>query len=143
VSVPSLLNEGDVIKVDTRYREATSSGCEGNPMNLKEIREILELMKGSDVSEFELGRVGHRAQAPQGAGERSRSPSSGGAARARGPAPPGGGPPAAASVPRSRPTRDRLPDRGDLLPLPGSRRRSFVEVGPRGQGAGCCASSRR
>ena len=25
-------------------------------MNLKEIREILELMKGSDVSEFELGR---------------------------------------------------------------------------------------
>ncbi|WP_304893039.1 acetyl-CoA carboxylase biotin carboxyl carrier protein [Candidatus Deferrimicrobium sp.] len=26
------------------------------PMNLKEIREILELLKGSDVSEFELGR---------------------------------------------------------------------------------------
>lgn len=25
-------------------------------MNLKEIREILELLKGSDVSEFELGR---------------------------------------------------------------------------------------
>src|SRR5512140_3360501 len=26
------------------------------PMNLKEIREILDLLKGSDVSEFELGR---------------------------------------------------------------------------------------
>ena len=34
----------------------TSKGCERTSMNLKEIREILDLLKGSDVTEFELGR---------------------------------------------------------------------------------------
>jgi acetyl-CoA carboxylase biotin carboxyl carrier protein len=34
----------------------TSKECERFPMNLKEIREILDLLKGSDVTEFEFER---------------------------------------------------------------------------------------
>ena len=34
----------------------TSKGCERTTMNLKEIRELLDLLKGSDITEFELER---------------------------------------------------------------------------------------
>mgnify|MGYP001600295623 CR=1 FL=1 len=96
-------------------------------MNLKEIREILELLKGSDVSEFELGRGDTVLKLRRGpANAPVVLPPPGPAAPAR----PASVPPAAASVP-PKPTYKEI-----VSPIVGTFYRSakpdsepFVNVG--------------
>ena len=100
-------------------------------MNLKEIREILELLKGSDVSEFELGRGDTVLKLRRG-------PASGPALPP--PAPPASAapagaasvPPAAAPVP-SKPTYKEIlsPIVGTFYRSPAPDAAPFVEVGTR------------
>jgi len=100
-------------------------------MNLKEIREILELLKGSDVSEFELGRgdtVLKLRRGPANAPVLLPPVSSAPAAPAR----PASVPPAAASVP-PKPTHKEIvsPIVGTFYRSPAPDAAPFVEVGTR------------
>ena len=100
-------------------------------MNLKEIREILELLKGFDVSEFELGRGDTvlklrrgPANAPVLLPPVSPAPAP--------PARPASVPPAAASVP-PKPTHKEIvsPIVGTFYRSPAPDAAPFVEVGTR------------
>ena len=100
-------------------------------MNLKEIREILELLKGSDVSEFELGRGDTVLKLRRGPANGPVLPP---------PAPPASAAPAgAASVPpAAAPVPSKPTYKETLSPIVGTFYRSpapdaapFVEVGTR------------
>ncbi len=98
-------------------------------MNLKEIREILELLKGSDVSEFELGRgdtVLKLRRGPANAPVVLPPPAPAAPARAA------EEPPAAASVP-PKPTYKEIlsPIVGTFYRSPAPDAAPFVEVGTR------------
>jgi len=98
-------------------------------MNLKEIREILDLLKGSDVSEFELGRgdtVLKLRRGPANVPVVLPPPA------AAAPAPPASVPPAAASVP-PKPTYKEVvsPIVGTFYRAPAPDAAPFVEVGTR------------
>jgi len=98
-------------------------------MNLKEIREILELLKGSDVSEFELGRGDTVLKLRRGpANAPVVLPPPGPVA----PALPAAVPPAAASVP-PKPTYKEVvsPIVGTFYRSPAPDAAPFVEVGTR------------
>jgi acetyl-CoA carboxylase biotin carboxyl carrier protein len=100
-------------------------------MNLKEIREILELLKGSDVSEFELGRgdtVLKLRRGPANAPVLLPPVSPAPAAAAH----PASVPPAAASVPPT-PTHKEIvsPIVGTFYRSPAPDAAPFVEVGTR------------
>lgn len=99
-------------------------------MNLKEIREILELLRGSDVREFELGRgdtVLKLRRGPANAPVVLPPP-----AAAEAPAPPASVPPAAASAP-PKPTYKEIlsPIVGTFYRSPAPDAAPFVEVGTR------------
>lgn len=100
-------------------------------MNLKEIREILELLKGSDVSEFELGRGDTVLKLRRGPANVPvllppvpHAPAT--------PAPAASVPPAAASVP-PKPTYKEVvsPIVGTFYRSPAPDAAPFVEVGTR------------
>jgi len=98
-------------------------------MNLKEIREILELLKGSDVSEFELGRgdtVLKLRRGPANVSVLMPPPAPTAPARAA------SGPPAAASDP-PKPTYKEIlsPIVGTFYRSPAPDAAPFVEVGTR------------
>ncbi len=98
-------------------------------MNLKEIREILELLKGSDVSEFELGRGDTVLKLRRGpANAPVALPPPAPAAPAR----PAEERPAAASVP-PKPTYKEIvsPIVGTFYRSPAPDAAPFVEVGTR------------
>ena len=100
-------------------------------MNLKEIREILELLKGSDVSEFELGRgdtVLKLRRGPANVPVVLTPVPSAPAAPARA----AEDPPAAASVP-PKPTYKEIlsPIVGTFYRAPAPDAAPFVEVGTR------------
>jgi acetyl-CoA carboxylase biotin carboxyl carrier protein len=100
-------------------------------MNLKEIREILELLKGSDVSEFELGRGDTVLKLRRGpANVPVLLPPVPPAPAA--PALPASVPPAAASVP-TKPTYKEVvsPIVGTFYRSPAPDAAPFVEVGTR------------
>jgi acetyl-CoA carboxylase biotin carboxyl carrier protein len=98
-------------------------------MNLKEIREILELLKGSDVSEFELGRgdtVLKLRRGPANASVVLPPPAPAAPDRAA------AEPPAVASVP-PKPTYKEIlsPIVGTFYRSPAPDAAPFVEVGTR------------
>ena len=99
-------------------------------MNLKEIREILELLKGSDVSEFELGRGDTLLKLRRGPANVSvlmppPAPTA--------PASAASSPPAAASDPPPKPTYKEIlsPIVGTFYRSPAPDAAPFVEVGTR------------
>lgn len=96
-------------------------------MNLKEIREILELLKGSDVSEFELGRGDTVLKLRRGPANVPVLPPPAHAAPPRAEEPP-----AAASVP-PKPTYKEIvsPIVGTFYRSPAPDAAPFVEVGTR------------
>ncbi len=98
-------------------------------MNLKEIREILELLKGSDVSEFELGRGDTVLKLRRGPANAPVALSPSGPAA---PARPAEEPRAAASVP-PKPTYKEIfsPIVGTFYRSPAPDAAPFVEVGTR------------
>jgi len=100
-------------------------------MNLKEIREILELLKGSDVSEFELGRGDTVLKLRRGPANVPVLLPSVPPAPAT-PAPAASVPPAAASVP-PKPTYKEVvsPIVGTFYRSPAPDAAPFVEVGTR------------
>ena len=100
-------------------------------MNLKEIREILELLKGSDVSEFELGRGDTVLKLRRGPANVPVLPPPVPPAPAT-PAPAASVPPAAASVP-PKPTYKEIlsPIVGTFYRSPAPDAAPFVEVGTR------------
>jgi acetyl-CoA carboxylase biotin carboxyl carrier protein len=98
-------------------------------MNLKEIREILELLKGSDVSEFELGRGDMVLKLRRGPANAPvvLSPSAPAA-----PARAASVPPATASVPPMPTYKEILsPIVGTFYRSPAPDAAPFVEVGTR------------
>lgn len=100
-------------------------------MNLKEIREILELLKGSDVSEFELGRGDMVLKLRRGpANVPVAQPPAAPAPAA--PARPAEEPPAAAPAP-AKPTYKEIlsPIVGTFYRAPAPDAAPFVEVGTR------------
>ena len=98
-------------------------------MNLKEIREILELLKGSDVSEFELGRGDTVLKLRRGPANVPVTPAPAPPAT---PVRPAEGPPAAAPVP-PKPTYKEIlsPIVGTFYRSPAPDAAPFVEVGSR------------
>ena len=100
-------------------------------MNLKEIREILELLKGSDVSEFELGRGDTVLKLRRGPANVPVLPPPVPSA-AEAPARPAKESPAAASVP-TKPTYKEVvsPIVGTFYRAPAPDAAPFVEVGTR------------
>ena len=98
-------------------------------MNLKEIREILELLKGSDVSEFELGRGDTVLKLRLGPANAPALPPTPPTAA---PALPASVPPAAAPVP-PKPTYKEVvsPIVGTFYRSPAPDAAPFVEVGTR------------
>jgi acetyl-CoA carboxylase biotin carboxyl carrier protein len=101
-------------------------------MNLKEIREILELLKGSDVSEFELGRGDTVLKLRRGAPPAVYSPP----ALAPAPAPsasPGPAGPAAEPKAAPKPAHKEIvsPIVGTFYRAPAPDAAPFVEVGAR------------
>jgi acetyl-CoA carboxylase biotin carboxyl carrier protein len=100
-------------------------------MNLKEIREILELLKGSDVSEFELGRGDTVLKLRRG-------PANAPVALSPAPAPPAASvrpaeePPAAPKAP-AKPNYKEIvsPIVGTFYRAPAPDAAPFVEVGTR------------
>jgi len=100
-------------------------------MNLKEIREILELLKGSDVSEFELGRGDTKLKLRRGPANAPAAASPAPAAPAA-PARPAGEPPAAPAAP-PKPTYKEIlsPIVGTFYRAPAPDASPFVEVGTR------------
>jgi len=101
-------------------------------MNLKEIREILELLKGSDVSEFELGRGDSVLKLRRGpANAPVLAPPVAPTAPAA-PARPAEVPPAAASVPPKQTYKEIVsPIVGTFYRSPAPDAAPFVEVGTR------------
>ena len=99
-------------------------------MNLKEIREILELLKGSDVSEFELGRGDMVLKLRRGPANVPVAPPPPAAAEA--PAHPASVSPAAVPVP-PKPTYKEIlsPIVGTFYRAPAPDAAPFVEVGTR------------
>ena len=100
-------------------------------MNLKEIREILELLKGSDVSEFELGRGDTVLKLRRGPASVPVALSPATPAPAA-PARPAEEPPPAAPVP-PKPTYKEIlsPIVGTFYRSPAPDAAPFVEVGTR------------
>jgi len=100
-------------------------------MNLKEIREILELLKGSDVSEFELGRGDTILKLRRGPANVPVAPPPPAPAPAV-PARPTEEPPPAAPVP-PKPTYKEIlsPIVGTFYRSPAPDAAPFVEVGTR------------
>lgn len=100
-------------------------------MNLKEIREILDLLKGSDVSEFELGRGDTVLKLRRGPANVPALPPPAPPASAL-PAGAASAPPAAASVP-AKPTYKEIlsPIVGTFYRSPAPDAAPFVEVGTR------------
>ena len=100
-------------------------------MNLKEIREILELLKGSDVSEFELGRGDTMLKLRRGPANVPVLPPPVPPASAA-PVGPAEDRPAAASVP-PKPTYKEIlsPIVGTFYRSPAPDAAPFVEVGTR------------
>jgi acetyl-CoA carboxylase biotin carboxyl carrier protein len=100
-------------------------------MNLKEIREILELLKGSDVSEFELGRGDTVLKLRRGPANVPVAPPPPAPAPAV-PARPTEEPPPAAPVP-PKPTYKEIlsPIVGTFYRSPAPDAAPFVEVGTR------------
>jgi acetyl-CoA carboxylase biotin carboxyl carrier protein len=100
-------------------------------MNLKEIREILELLKGSDVSEFELGRGDTMLKLRRGPANVPVAPPPPAPAPAV-PARPTEEPPPAAPVP-PKPTYKEIlsPIVGTFYRSPAPDAAPFVEVGTR------------
>jgi acetyl-CoA carboxylase biotin carboxyl carrier protein len=98
-------------------------------MNLKEIREILELLKGSDVSEFELGRGDTVLKLRMGPANAPALPPPPATAA---PALPAKESPAAAPVP-PKPTYKEVvsPIVGTFYRAPAPDAAPFVEVGTR------------
>jgi acetyl-CoA carboxylase biotin carboxyl carrier protein len=98
-------------------------------MNLKEIREILELLKGSDVSEFELGRGDTVLKLRRGP---ANVPVFLPAAAPAAPARPAEDPPGAAKAPPT-PTYKEIvsPIVGTFYRSPAPDAAPFVEVGTR------------
>jgi acetyl-CoA carboxylase biotin carboxyl carrier protein len=98
-------------------------------MNLKEIREILELLKGSDVSEFELGRGDTVLKLRRGPANAPAAPMP---AASAAPARPAEVSPAAAPVP-PKPTYKEVfsPIVGTFYRAPAPDAAPFVEVGTR------------
>ncbi|MHB1025167.1 MAG: acetyl-CoA carboxylase biotin carboxyl carrier protein [Desulfobacteria bacterium] len=99
------------------------------PMNLKEIREILELLKDSDVSEFELGRGDTVLKLRRGPANAPVAPPP---AASAAPARPAEEPPAPAPVP-VKPTYKEIlsPIVGTFYRSPAPDAAPFVEVGTR------------
>jgi acetyl-CoA carboxylase biotin carboxyl carrier protein len=98
-------------------------------MNLKEIREILELLKGSDVSEFELGRGDMVLKLRRGpANDPVVLPPSAPAAPARAASVP---PPTASVPPMPTYTEILAPIVGTFYRAPAPDAAPFVEVGTR------------
>jgi len=103
-------------------------------MNLKEIREILELLKGSDVSEFELGRGDTVLKLRRGPANAPLvlPPSSPAAPAPAAAAPAASVPPATASVPPMPTYKEILsPIVGTFYRSPAPDAAPFVEVGTR------------
>ena len=103
-------------------------------MNLKEIREILELLKGSDVSEFELGRGDMVLKLRRGPANAPvvLSPSAPAAPAPAAPARAASVPPATASVPPMPTYKEILsPIVGTFYRSPAPDAAPFVEVGTR------------
>jgi len=100
-------------------------------MNLKEIREILELLKGSDVSEFELGRGDTVLKLRKGPANVPVLPPPASPAPAA-PVRPAEAPPAAVSAP-PKPTYKEIlsPIVGTFYRSPAPDAAPFVEVGTR------------
>ena len=100
-------------------------------MNLKEIREVLELLKGSDVSEFELGRGDTMLKLRRGPANVPVAPPPPAPAPAV-PARPTEEPPPAAPVP-PKPTYKEIlsPIVGTFYRSPAPDAAPFVEVGTR------------
>ncbi|MDD5761606.1 MAG: acetyl-CoA carboxylase biotin carboxyl carrier protein [bacterium] len=98
-------------------------------MNLKEIREILELLKGSDVSEFELGRGDTVLKLRRGPANAPAAPMPAASAASARPAEVS---PAAAPVP-PKPTYKEVfsPIVGTFYRAPAPDAAPFVEVGTR------------
>jgi len=101
-------------------------------MNLKEIREILELLKGSDVSEFELGRGDTVLKLRRGPANAPVPPPPVAPPAPAAPPRPAEVPPAAASVP-PKPTYKEIvsPIVGTFYRSPAPDAAPFVEVGTR------------
>ena len=101
-------------------------------MNLKEIREILELLKGSDVSEFELGRGDTMLKLRRGPANAPVLPPPVAPPAPAAPPRPAEVPPAAASVP-PKPTYKEIvsPIVGTFYRSPAPDAAPFVEVGTR------------
>ena len=103
-------------------------------MNLKEIREILELLKGSDVSEFELGRGDMVLKLRRGPANAPvvLPPSAPAAPAPAAPARAASVPPATASVPPMPTYKEILsPIVGTFYRSPAPDAAPFVEVGTR------------
>ena len=98
-------------------------------MNLKEIREILELLKGSDVNEFELGRGDTVLKLRRGPANVPAPPPQAAPAPAR----PAEEPPAAAAPVPPKPTYKEIlsPIVGTFYRSPAPDAAPFVEVGSR------------
>lgn len=95
-------------------------------MNLKEIREILELLKGSEVTEFELGRGDTVLKVRRGAPPAAHSPQAQPA-----PAPVASRPPDAAEAAAAKPAYKEIvsPIVGTFYRSPAPDSGPFVEVG--------------
>ena len=103
-------------------------------MNLKEIREILDLLKGSDVSEFELGRGDMVLKLRRGPANAPvvLPPSAPAAPAPAAPARAASVPPATASVPPMPTYKEILsPIVGTFYRSPAPDAAPFVEVGTR------------
>ena len=103
-------------------------------MNLKEIREILELLKSSDVSEFELGRGDTVLKLRRGPANAPvvLPPSAPAAPAPAAAAPAASAPPATASVPPMPTYKEILsPIVGTFYRSPAPDAAPFVEVGTR------------
>ena len=102
-------------------------------MNLKEIREILELLKGSDVNEFELGRGDTVLKLRRGPASVPVPVPPAPPAPTAAPARPAEEPPAAAAPVPPKPTYKEIlsPIVGTFYRSPAPDAAPFVEVGSR------------
>jgi len=100
-------------------------------MNLKEIREILELLKGSDVTEFELGRGETVLKVRRGAPPPAFYPQAPPAAAPAASRAPEAAPPPAAEAAPAKPADKEIvaPIVGTFYRAPAPDSAPFVEVG--------------
>ncbi|MBI5905554.1 MAG: acetyl-CoA carboxylase biotin carboxyl carrier protein [Deltaproteobacteria bacterium] len=102
-------------------------------MNLKEIREILELLKGSEISEFELGRGDTVLKIRRGAPPVVFSPQAQAPVPAPTASPGAAGPPPAEAKTAPKPAHKEIvsPIVGTFYRAPAPDAAPFVEVGAR------------